>query len=40
MTLFENFDTDAVRLNEAAFDFNGNGGLDFADITALLDEVQ
>ena len=33
--LFENFDGSAVQDNPDAYDFNGNGRLDFDDITAL-----
>lgn len=34
-SLFQNFESDSVRLNEAAYDFNENGALDFDDIVEL-----
>ena len=37
--LFENFETDSVRLNKAAYDINENGELDFDDIVDLYEEV-
>ena len=33
------FDSDAVRLNEEAYDFNENGRLDFDDVVALYEEI-
>jgi len=37
--LFENIDSDAVRLNESAYDFNENGQIDYDDVVTLLEEV-
>jgi secreted PhoX family phosphatase len=37
--LFEEFDSEAVRLNETAFDFNENGKLDFDDVVTLYEET-
>jgi hypothetical protein len=37
--LFEQFDSDSVRLNEAAYDFNDNGELDYDDVVDLYEEV-
>nr|WP_303645294.1 alkaline phosphatase PhoX [Salinirubrum litoreum] len=37
--LFEQFESDAVRLNPAAFDFNENGELDYDDIVTLYEEA-
>jgi len=37
--LFQEFDSDAVRMNEEAYDFNENGRLDFDDIVALYEEI-
>ena len=37
--LFDNFDRDSVRLNEAAYDFNENGRLDFDDVVDLYEGV-
>ncbi|GCF12345.1 hypothetical protein Harman_02800 [Haloarcula mannanilytica] len=37
--LFENMDSDSVRLNVGAYDFNENGQIDFADVTELYEEV-
>ncbi|WP_101295010.1 alkaline phosphatase PhoX [Halegenticoccus soli] len=39
VTLFEQFDSDSVRLNASAFDFNENGRLDFDDIVSLYEEL-
>ncbi|KYH24694.1 hypothetical protein HAPAU_30700 [Halalkalicoccus paucihalophilus] len=38
-TLFENFCTESVRENEAAYDFNENGRLDYDDVVSLSEEV-
>jgi secreted PhoX family phosphatase len=37
--LFEQFESDAVQLNPAAFDFNENGELDYDDIVTLYEEA-
>ena len=37
--LFRHFDSDAVRLNSAAYDFNENGQLDFDDLATLFEEI-
>ncbi|EMA30075.1 putative cell surface protein [Haloarcula japonica DSM 6131] len=36
---FSNMDSDSVQLNTGAYDFNENGKIDFADVTALYEEV-
>jgi len=36
--LFKQFDSDAVTMNKAAYDFNDNGKLDFDDIVSLYEE--
>ena len=38
-TLFDNFESDSVRMNKSAYDFNENGRLDFDDIVDLFAEV-
>lgn len=38
-TLFEQFESDSVRLNKVAYDFNENGELDYDDIVELYEEV-
>ncbi|WP_318567061.1 alkaline phosphatase D family protein [Salinigranum marinum] len=38
-TLFDEFDADSVRLNEAAYDFNENGKLDYDDVVDLYERV-
>ncbi|WP_194286908.1 alkaline phosphatase PhoX [Halomicrobium sp. LC1Hm] len=37
--LFEAIDSDAVRLNPAAYDFNDNGQIDFDDVVELYEEI-
>jgi secreted PhoX family phosphatase len=37
--LFESFDDGAVRENEPAYDFNGNGGLNFDDVVSLVEQL-
>ncbi|ESP86953.1 alkaline phosphatase PhoX [Candidatus Halobonum tyrrellensis] len=37
--LFENFDSESVRMNESAYDFNENGQLDYDDVVSLYEEV-
>jgi DNA-binding beta-propeller fold protein YncE len=37
--LFDQFDSDSVRMNVSAYDFNENGRLDFDDIVDLYDDV-
>ena len=37
--LFNNFDWIKANLPHQAFDFNGNGVLDYGDITALFEEA-
>jgi secreted PhoX family phosphatase len=37
--LFEEFDSEAVQLNESAYDFNDNGELDYDDIVSLYEEA-
>ncbi len=37
--LFENIETDAVRMNESAYDFNENGEIDYDDIVSLYEEI-
>lgn len=37
--LFENFDSESVRMNKSAYDFNENGQLDYDDIATLYQEV-
>ncbi|WP_408959341.1 alkaline phosphatase PhoX [Natrinema sp. 74] len=37
--LFENLETDAVQLNESAFDFNKNGKIDYDDVADLYGEL-
>ncbi|WP_236642307.1 choice-of-anchor I family protein [Salinigranum halophilum] len=37
--LFEQFDSDSVRMNADAYDFNENGKLDYDDIVDLYEEV-
>jgi hypothetical protein len=37
--LFEEFDSDAVRMHVDAYDFNENEQIDFDDIVTLYDEV-
>ncbi len=39
VTLFESFESDAVGMNVAAYDFNDNGKLDFDDVVELYEEV-
>jgi DNA-binding beta-propeller fold protein YncE len=39
VTLFDNFEGDAVQLNKEAYDFNDNGRLDYADIVSLYEEI-
>ncbi len=39
VSLFENIESDEVRLNEAAYDFNENGRLDYDDVASLYEEV-
>ena len=38
-TLFDNFESDSVAMNESAYDFNANGRLDFDDVVDLFDDV-
>lgn len=38
IALFKNINSDAVQLNKAAYDFNGNGQLEYADIVSLYEE--
>ncbi|WP_435102227.1 alkaline phosphatase D family protein [Halarchaeum sp. P4] len=37
--LFENFDSESVRLNKNAYDFNANGKLDYDDVVDLYKQV-
>ena len=37
--LFEHMESDAVQLNEAAYDFNENGEMDYDDIVDLYEET-
>jgi PKD repeat protein len=39
VTLFRNFERDAVQLNKDAYDFNDNGRLDYDDIVSLFEEI-
>jgi hypothetical protein len=39
VTLFEQFESEAVRNSPEAYDFNENGRVDFDDIVRLFDEV-
>ncbi|MFC4405607.1 alkaline phosphatase PhoX [Haloarchaeobius iranensis] len=39
VVLFQQFDSDSVQLNPAAYDFNENGELDYDDIVTLYEEV-
>ncbi len=37
--LFDQFESDAVRMNANAYDFNENGELDYDDIVDLYEEI-